>query len=114
MGSLQTALPRNIELDLVNHIHLTESLLFGLSLNDVRCLAYQLADVNGIDHPFNTATQKAGWDRLASFRARYPSLALRTPEAPSGARAQGFNHLNVNKFFDLLEGLFDKHPYPPS
>ena len=30
MGSLQTALPRNIELDLVNHIHLMESLLFGL------------------------------------------------------------------------------------
>ena len=61
MGSLQTALPRNIEPDLVNHIHLTESLLFGLSLDVVRCLAYQLADVNGIDHLFNTAAQKAGW-----------------------------------------------------
>ena len=30
MGSLQTALPRNIELDLVNYIHRMESLLFGL------------------------------------------------------------------------------------
>ena len=59
MGSLQTALPQNIELDL-NHIHLTESLLFGLSLDDVRCLVHQLADVNGIDHTFNTTTQKLG------------------------------------------------------
>ena len=91
-----------------------ESLVLGLSLGDVRRLVSELGDVYGIDHPFNASTQKAGSDWLVGFRMRHPSLALITPEATSGARAKGFNCPNRNKFFDLLEGLFDKHPYPPS
>ena len=48
------------------------------------------------------------------FRTRHTSLALRIREAISGARAKGSNRPYVNTFFDLLEGLLDKHPYPPS
>ena len=48
------------------------------------------------------------------FRTRHTSLALRTREAISGAKAKGSNRPYVNTFFDLLEGLLDKHPYPPS
>ena len=73
---------------LVRHIHLTESMLVGLSVDDVRCLVYQLAEANGINHPFNTVTKKAGWEWLARFRKRHPFVVLRTPEATSGARAQ--------------------------
>ena len=114
MGHMKTVLPPAIEDDLVRHIHLTESMLFGLSVDDIRCLAYQLAEANGINHPFNTVTKKAGWDWLASFRKRHPSVVLRTPEATLGARAQGFSRPSVNKFFDLLEKAVDTHAYPPS
>ena len=59
-------------------------------------------------------TQKTGWDWLVEFRAWHPPLAQRTPEASSGARVQAYNRPNVNKCFDLLEGLFDTLPYQPS
>ena len=51
---------------------------------------------------------------MVGFRAQHPSLALRTAEATSVARAQGSNRPNGTKLFDLLEGLFDQHPYSPS
>ena len=52
---------------------------------------------------------------LASwFSSAISFVGIKRPEATSGSRAQGFNRPNVNKFFNLLEGLFDKHPHPPS
>ena len=103
MGAMKTALPRIIELDLVKYILQMESMLFGLSMDDVRVLAFQLAESNGLQHPFNRTVGKAGWDWVNGFRKRHPTVVLRTPEATSGARARGFNRPNVNNFFDLLE-----------
>ena len=60
MGAIKPALPRIIELDLVKYIHQTESMLFGLTIDDVRVLAYQLAESNGLQHPFNTTVRKNG------------------------------------------------------
>ena len=114
MGAIKPALPRIIELDLVKYIHQMESMLFGLTIDDVRVLAYQLAESNGLQHPFNTTVRKAGWDWVNGFRKRHPTVVLQTPEATSGARARGFNRPNVSKFFDLLEALIDEHAYPPT
>ena len=114
MGAMKTALPRIIELDLVKYILQMESMLFGLSMDDVRVLAFQLAESNGLQHPFNRTVRKAGWDWVNGFRKRHPTVVLRTPEATSGARARGFNSPNVNNFFDLLEARIDEHAYPPT
>ena len=81
MGAMKTALPRIIELDLVKYILQMESMLFGLSMDDVRVLAFQLAESNGLQHPFN---RTAGWDWVNGFRKRHPTVVLRTPEATSG------------------------------
>ncbi|KAJ8030899.1 hypothetical protein HOLleu_27442 [Holothuria leucospilota] len=85
-----------------------ESMTFGLTTDDVRCLAFQLAERNGIANQFNKEKQKAGKDWLYHFRKRHPELSLRQPEATSAARARSFNQVNVNKFFDLLEPLIDQ------
>ena len=89
MGAMKTALPRIIELDLVKYILQMESMLFGLSMDDVRVLAFQLAEYNGLQHPFNRMVGKAGWDWVNGFRKRHPTVVLRTPEA------RGFNRPNV-------------------
>ena len=117
MGAMKPALPRIIELDLVKHFHQMESMLFGLTIDDVRVLAFnQLGESNGLQHPFNTTVRKAGWNWMNGFRKRHPTVVLRTPEATSGARARSFNRPNVNKFFDLLEALpiMDEHAHPPT
>ena len=114
MGAMKTALPRIIELDLVKYILQMESMLFGLSMDDVRVLAFQLAESNCLQHPFNRTVGKAGWDWVNGFRKRHPTVVLRTPEATSWARARGFNRPNVNNFFDPLEARIDEHAYPPT
>ncbi|XP_041459064.1 uncharacterized protein LOC121410818 isoform X2 [Lytechinus variegatus] len=90
-----------------------ESMMYGLTSNDLRRLAFQLAERNGIAHQFNREKQMAGKDWMYSFIKRHP-ISLRQPEATSAARARSFNRTNVNKFFDLLEPLMDKHKFPPN
>lgn len=78
----------------------------------MRSLAYQLAERNQKDHPFSKKTELAGADWLQSFRKRHPELSLRLPGATSAARAQGFNRVSVNSFFEVLgkELATDKFP----
>ncbi|XP_046387622.1 MFS-type transporter clz9-like [Ischnura elegans] len=53
----------------------------------------------------------AGKDWVAGFKKRHPNISLRTPEATSLARAQGFNKTNVSKFFEILKTVQDKHKF---
>ncbi|KAJ8944819.1 hypothetical protein NQ318_013155 [Aromia moschata] len=64
---------------------------------------------NKIAHRFRVDKKMAGWDWLLGFRARNPDISLRSPEATSAARAQGFNKPQVQKFFDLLEQTVAEH-----
>jgi hypothetical protein len=86
-----------------------ESKLFGLTMRDLRCLAYQLAQRNNLPHKFCNKKCMAGEDWIKSFLTRHPNLSIREPEATSGARAMGFNKVAVNQFFSLLENSIDKH-----
>eukprot|EP00057_Strongylocentrotus_purpuratus_P025733 XP_011680207.1 PREDICTED: uncharacterized protein LOC105445837 [Strongylocentrotus purpuratus] len=113
MGNFKTTFPEEIEKDHVDYIHQMELMMYGLTSNDLRRLAFQLTERNGIAHQFNREKQMAGKDWLYSFIKRHP-ISLRQPEATSAARARSFNHTNVNKFFDLLEPLMDKHKFPPN
>jgi len=92
---------------------LLESRLFGLTLTDLRVLAYQLAEKNNLEHNFNATKKMAGKCWLYSFLKRNPELKLRTPEPTSLARAIGFNRTVVNMFFDLLSGLYDQYKFSP-
>ena len=90
-----------------------EEVLLGLTLDDVRHVAYQSAVRNDIPHDFNADSQKAGEDWLQGFRRRRPLLSLCTPEATSAARARGVNKVNVDASYALCGKLVDAHHFNP-
>ncbi|XP_033120814.1 uncharacterized protein LOC117119946 [Anneissia japonica] len=55
-------------------------MLYGLTYDELRILAYEYAESNGIRHPFNRDTKKAGQDWISGFMKRHqrPCLSLTT------------------------------------
>jgi len=86
----------------VMHVVEMQNRFYGLSLMELRSIAYELAQRNGIKHPFSSKTKRAGKDWTAGFLRRYPELSLRRPEATSMARLSGFNKVQVSRFFNIL------------
>lgn len=60
-------------------------------------MVYNLAVKNHILHTFSDEKKMAGKDWIG----RHPNITLRRPKATSLARSQGFNKVNVKKFFDI-------------
>lgn len=115
MGPCKTVFSERQEQELVDHILMLESRLFGLTLTEVRILAYELATKNNLKHMFNGELKMAGKDWLYGFLKRHQKkLSLRDPENTSISRAIGFNKQVVGKFFDLLESLYNKYKFSPS
>ena len=93
-----------MDLELVVCIKLTENMLFGFALSQLKRTAYDYAEANGIRHSFNRRTGEAGKDWCHDVTARHSDdITLRTPEPTSAARARAFNQGAVNAYFDLLE-----------
>lgn len=102
-----TTLPEQIEEELVSHILKLEELMFGLTINDIRKLAFDIAQRNQLAHVFNCEKELAGKKWYYRFMKRHPTLTLRQPESTSVARARGFNKENVYHFYDLLEKIVE-------
>ena len=62
--------------ELVEYLSL-ESMMFGLTTNNIKNLAFQLAEKNNLPNSFNKAKKKAGKDWLQGFMHRYKELSLR-------------------------------------
>ncbi|KAJ4437982.1 hypothetical protein ANN_13921 [Periplaneta americana] len=112
MGNFKCVFSAAQENELVEHIKLMESRLFGLTRFDVRRLAYDLAQKNNLPHKFNDKERCAGEDWLSGFMQRHPDLSLRKPEATSAARAMGFNKAAVSKLLANLTVCMEKHQFP--
>ncbi|KAK6973257.1 tigger transposable element-derived protein 6, partial [Biomphalaria glabrata] len=102
-----TVLPADLENELVSHINQLEGMLFGLTRNDIRCLAYQIAEKNGLSRRFNKTEGMAGKDWFRDFKKRH-NLSLRQPEATSLARSTGFNKIAVTDFLTNLKASLQK------
>lgn len=113
MGHYRAVFSEEQEQELVNHLLHLEVRFFGITVADLRKLAYELAERNGIPNTFNHENKMAGKDWVTGFRKRHPEIALRKPELTSAARAQAFNITNVTRFFDILEDVQKSHLYPP-
>lgn len=106
-------LTESMEEELVEHCLQLESMYFGLRVDDLRRLAFDLAEANGINHNFNREERMAGKKWYYAFMRRHPQLSLRKPENTSLARAQGFNKARVEAFFQMLGRIYDEEQLTP-
>ena len=91
LGRFQPALSPDFEDELVYYTKYMQKMLFGLSYDSLRKLAYDVAQANGLTVPFDDDKSKAGKDWLYGFLSRHPDLSLRKPELTTLSRATGFN-----------------------
>lgn len=104
----QPTLSVHMEQILSEHILRLEECFLGLNIQEIRKLAFDVAEKYCLPHSFNKDKKIAGKKWFYSFMRRNPQLSLRKPEGTSMARARGFNRENVNHFFDILEKTVDE------
>ncbi|KAJ8893634.1 hypothetical protein PR048_006234 [Dryococelus australis] len=77
---------------------------FGLTVNQIRHLAYKSAEQSGSQHPFNKTKGMAGWFWWVNFKSRY-GVTPRQPENLALYRASTPNREILNYFYTKLENL---------
>lgn len=83
---------------------------YGLDTDQVRVLAFQLAQKNSLKCPPSwEEKKKAGLEWLFGFKKRHPELSMRKPEACRVSRATAFTQDNMKIFFDNLKKAMDRH-----
>ena len=76
---------------------------YGLTVEDLRTLAFCIAQSSGRPHPFRDG--KAGRDWYEGFRRRFPLLVLRKEESLSYMRAKNANEKVIEDFFAKLAAI---------
>lgn len=85
---------------------------YGLSINELKELAYHLAKKLALEYPSSwDQNKKAGRKWYHSFMERHSELLLRTPEQTSIDRVKGFCKTNLDRFFDNLGRLMDEYHF---
>ncbi|XP_063358232.1 uncharacterized protein LOC134647836 isoform X1 [Cydia amplana] len=74
MGHYRRVFTESQEKDLVGYIKSMEQYFMGVSRRDIRELAYQYAEDNHLNHPFDTNSRMAGEDWVRNFLKRNPEL----------------------------------------
>ena len=92
-----------MEQKLIEYLLSLESMVFGLTTNDVKNLAFQLAEKNKLPNFFNKAKRKTNKDWLQRFMHRHKELSLRQSETTSAARAKSFNPKQLINFLTYLK-----------
>lgn len=79
LGKYRKVFTDEQELELCDHIIEMERRFYGISQNDLRHMAYNLAVKNNILHTFGDEKKMAGKDWIAGFKKRHPNITLRRP-----------------------------------
>lgn len=102
------------EIELVDYLITSCKMYYSLAPIEVRRLAYELADKNGISMPYNWMDNSlAGEDWFARFVKRHKEISIRTPEATSLGHAACFNKTNVAAFFENLTDVKSRYNFAP-
>ncbi|KAK9752186.1 hypothetical protein QE152_g4382 [Popillia japonica] len=84
-----------------------QELGFGLTVNQIRNLAYKLVASSGKPHPFSIDKEMAGWYWWGKFKERY-GLAIRQPENLSMNRTNMATREVLDDFYSKLKTLAEK------
>ncbi|CAH1973558.1 unnamed protein product [Acanthoscelides obtectus] len=109
LGRFKPVLSKELEREICDLAMERDILFYGLTKRSLQQLAYEVAKVNNISHPF--ACEKAGKASLNGFMKRHPQLAYRTPEPTALARCSAFNRTQVNRFYDNLWSIISHHNF---
>lgn len=103
------------EKELSTYLKQAADIYYGLSVKEVRQLAYQFAEsTNKTIPPSWKENEMAGSDWFSGFLKRNKELSIRSPEATSLSRATSFNKTNVALFFDNLQCVLSRLKLGPS
>jgi transposase len=92
---------------LAEYLDTCAKMFYGLTTQNLRNLAYEMAVAFKISHPSQWDENKtAGKEWMMGFMRRNPRLSIRQPEATSYSRATAFNRHTVGIFFTLLEKTY--------
>lgn len=94
---------------LEDYIKRSSDIFHGLSVKQVRKLAYEYAQNLNVNYPNSWNKSKmAGPDWFSLFMKRKDRLSIRSPQATSLARCINFNRTTVNSFFDNLQTVIER------
>jgi len=93
--------------ELVNCIMQLEQHIFGVTVNYLQCLPFQITELNHFSHRFNKDKKIAIKKGYCGFIRQHPQPSLRQAQATSLAKAWCFNTKRVNEFFYLLERIVE-------
>ncbi|KAJ4445079.1 hypothetical protein ANN_06878 [Periplaneta americana] len=88
------------------------SFFFGLTRNDLRRMAIQLAERNNIEHPFKDEIAEKKWVSLFLKRHKTKLSERKLMEQPI-AGFLGSAKKNTEKFYNLLEDVYEKGEFTP-
>lgn len=86
-------------------------MFYGLTVKDIRRLAFKVAKFMKIDYPLSwNKREMASTDWYYAFMNRNDKLSLRAPRLTSANRIKSFTKANVNEFFGNLSDIYTKYP----
>ena len=103
----------DFEEELAERVLFLSKMFYGITSEKLASVAFDFAERQKINHPFNREQGKAGRDWVKGFLARHPEITVRKPENFSMARLEAVNRTNLKKFYDNLAELKGKWQYPP-
>jgi len=97
-----------MELELIEHVKMLDSMFYGITAKNFRVLAYEFAEKNDIDHQFNRESKIAGKEWYRCFMKAHKDIVLRQPTPTSISRAMGFNKIQVQLFIIISPNYLKK------
>lgn len=107
------ALGRDFELELRDFVVELQRNSLSIDAVTLRKLAFDIAEKNGLKHPFSAKARRAGKDWCQGFLRRHPELNMRRPDPVPMAQMLGFSEARMRHCFALLMKIYSENAVTP-